>query len=549
MTERVDAIVIGSGAGGAPVAHELARAGAQVLVLEKGPRHTPEAFLHDEISSCRRDFFVPFPAEDPHTLRRSAAAPAQPTNAGWISRCVGGGTVHMSGFFFRMHPRDFQPRSSLGSVPGTTLADWPITYTDLEPFYDRVEREVGVSGDTSGNPFEPPRKGPLPYPPLTTHPVAGWIDEAGPTVGMHPYQVPRAIITKSEKGRSACAYCPLCGSYGCEVNAKSSTLASLLPKAEATGRCEVRPHSMVFDIPLARSGAALGVRYLDPRGNAIDVEADVVVLAASALESARLLLMARSGRFPDGLGNHNGQVGRNLCFSTLTKLEAFLARGALPAQRKTELDQFGPFVDRAVQDFVHFEEDAGFTKAGTFHLLWAHPNPIYAAEQLIRDDARLVWGDELMRRLARRFQDGRALEVEGFSEWLPTPGCRVDLDPDVNDRWGLPVARITVARHPEDRRASARLAREARRLLEALGAETIDTRTVGGETWVLQHGTCRMGVNPAESVTDRDGRIHGVPNVYVADGGALVTSGAAPSTETIMANALRIGAGIAERWV
>lgn len=544
MTERVDAVVIGSGAGGGPVAFTLAQAGAEVVVLEKGPRYGAQDFLHDEISSCRRDQFVPFPSDDPHTLRSGLAERAHATNAGWISRCVGGGTVHMSGFFFRFGPDEFRVDERYRTLSGSTAIDWPFSYETLAPFYDRVERELGVSGDVQANPYEPPRQGPLPYPPVHTHPVGQWIDELGPAHGVHPYPVPRAIITRPKEGRGACVYCPLCGSYGCEVGAKSSTLVSYLAQAEATGRCAVRSGAMAYQIPMSRSGRALGVRYFQEGEGPKEIRADVVVVAASAIESARLLLLSTSGRFPRGLGNGSGQVGRNLCFSTLTKLEGFLSRDALSPSRAQALDDPAPFVGRAVQDVLQGREDG--VRGGTFHFLWAHPNPIYAAEQVLREQGRLIWGAELMDRLARRFRDGRVLEVEGFSEWLPTPDCRVDLDPDVKDRWGLPAARITVAsRHPFDLRASERVAEVAEGLLRGLGAQAIQRRAVGGETWVLQHGTCRMGTDPETSVVDGAGRLHEVPNVYVSDGGALPSGGAVPSTETILANALRIGEGVA----
>lgn len=540
MVERFDAVVIGSGAGGGPVALTLARAGARVLVLEKGPELSPKDVVHDEISSCRRDMFVPFPHRDPHTLRRSANAVAQPTSAGWISQCVGGGTVHMSGFFFRFLPEDFEPVRRYGKLPGTTSIDWPFGYETLEPYYARVESEVGVSGDATPRPFSPPRESPYPYPPVETHPLAEHIDATGRQLGMHPQPVPRAIITRPEGERGACVYCPLCGSYGCEAAAKSSTAVSVLAKARATGRCEVRPGCMVFEIPISRSGRALGARYFDAEGRPQTVEASVVVVAAGAIESARLLLMSRSHRFPEGLGNAHGQVGRNLCFSTLTQLETFLERDRLPEALAGGLEGGSPFVGRAVRDFAHTEEGRG----GLFHLLWAHPNPIFAAEKLLRDGERVVWGSELMERLAHRFRDGRMLEVEGFSEWLPTPGTRVDLDPKARDAWGLPAARITLDRHPEDARASARVLAKAKRLTEAMGGRASGVPTVGGETWVLQHGTCRMSQRAQDGVTDPGGRLHGVSNVFVSDGGALPSSGAAPSTQTIMANAFRVAESV-----
>jgi choline dehydrogenase-like flavoprotein len=516
--EEVDVVVVGSGAGGAPVALSLARAGKRVLVLEKGRRPQLHDFLHDEIAMCRRDFFTPFPEDDPHTLRRSESEPAVATNAGWISRCVGGGTVHMSGFFLRFQPSDF--------------ARWPFAYDVLAPYYDQVERDLGVSGDESQNPFAAPRSGPYPHAPVLSHPIAMRIDEAGKKLGMHPFPMPRAIITEPREGRSACVYCPLCGSYGCEVGAKSSTLASLIPAAEKTGRCEVRPNAMVHRIVMMKNGRAAGVRWFDDQDQEHEVRARIVVLACSAIESARLLLLSRSESHPQGLGNEQGQVGKNLCFSTLGQLHGRLFYSDFDESLRSPM----PFVGRAVQDF--------YTAGGTFHLLWEHLNPIHSAEKLIRDGGRLVYGAELMQRMHHHFVQSRTIEVECFGEWTPTAGCYVSLDERVTDRWGLPAARITIARDPSDREKSELLVGKAKQLLEAIGAKEIETLSVGGETLILQHGTCRMGTDPRTSVTTPDGRLHQVDNVYVTDGGSLPTSGAVPSTLTIMANAFRIAAGI-----
>ncbi|MCB9648098.1 MAG: GMC family oxidoreductase [Deltaproteobacteria bacterium] len=544
--ERFDVVIVGSGAGGAPVAQVLAQAGVRVLVLEKGPRHGVQDFLHDEISICRRNFWVPPLEDDPHVVAREDGSITQ-TTAGWIAQCVGGGTVHMSGFFFRLHPNDFRLASAYGPMDGSTAIDWPFGYETLAPYYERVEREVGVSGDVSKNPFAPPRSGPFPYLPVVNHPFASHIDKVGAELGLHPFPTPRAIITQGDgHDRGACVYCSLCGSYGCEVNAKSSTLASLIPKAEATGNCVVKPGCMVKRVLMRTDGRASGVEYVDDTG-VHTVEADVVVVAATAIESARLLLLSTSQGHPAGLGNRHGQVGQNLCLSTLGQVTGFLQYDRFSPEMQEVLRNSAPFLGRALQDRYE-APGVGIGKGGTFHLLWSHPNPIHAAEQLTRDGGRLVYGEELTRRLSHRFRDGRELEVECFSEWLPTPDCHVTLDPDATDRFGLPAARITVGRrHPSDKAGSQVLVDEGARLLGALGATEITTHSVGGETWVLQHGTCRMGTDPRTSVTTPQGNLHDVENVYVTCGGALPSSGGVPSTFTIMANAFRVADGLLAR--
>jgi choline dehydrogenase-like flavoprotein len=305
----VDVVVVGSGAGGAPVAYELVNAGFKVVVLEKGRRYRDEDFDHDEIRMVRRSFFVPTVSDDPHTMRTGGDPKATRTTAGWISCVVGGGTVHMAGYFHRLHPVDFRLASALGGVKWSTVTDWPITYADLEPFYARAEREVGVSGVWRAHPYEEPRSSDYPLPPLTEHGFARQIDLACAKLGYHPFPTPRAIVSRPYGGRLPCMFCALCASYGCEIGAKSSTLASLIPAAEATGRCDVRPQSMATEIPVDREGRATGVVYRTKAGESAFQAARCVVVACSAIESARLLLLSRSAPFPKGLANGSGLVG------------------------------------------------------------------------------------------------------------------------------------------------------------------------------------------------------------------------------------------------
>jgi choline dehydrogenase-like flavoprotein len=545
--DPVDVVVVGSGAGGAPVAFELASAGLQVVILEKGRRYRDEDFDHDEIRMSRRNFFMPSVAEEPHTLRTGEANKAARSTAGWISSIVGGGTVHMAGYFHRLHPVDFKLRSTLGNIPNSTAVDWPITYEDLEPFYARAEREVGVSGVWHAHPFEEPRSSDYPLPPLAENSFAQQIDAACAKLGYHPFPTPRAIVSREYRGRQPCMFCSLCASYGCEIGAKSSTLSSLIPAAEATGHCVVRPQCMATEIPVNAEGRVTGVVYRTAAGESEFQPAKCVVVACTAIESARLLLLSRSRRFPNGLANANGLVGKNIAFSGESKGEArFKLRGR---DKATWLFDKAPFVQRSMQDFYLLDQPvAGMRKAGTILFALEHPNPILKAEHIAGMGAKAVWGAKLKQALRDDSLGSTTLTFENFAEGLPTQGTYVDLDPDVKDRWGAPVARITVDRHPLDIAANRLLAAKGKEVLDALGPDSSRITQDDGQDMVLQGGTCRFGRDPATSVLDVDCRAHTVPNLYVSDSSFMPTSGGVPPTLTILANAFRVGASLAARF-
>ncbi|AKF79973.1 glucose-methanol-choline oxidoreductase [Myxococcus fulvus 124B02] len=536
---EVDVCIIGSGAGGAPMALELGRAGFKVVVLEKGPHYRPQDFVHDEILNSRRNFFMPLPWEEPHLVRKGAQGKYERTTAAWTANCVGGGTVHMSGFFYRLKPVDFRLRTTLGAVPGSTLADWPISYEELAPFYDKAEAELGVSGQAVSHPFAEPRSGPFPLPPLDVHPVASEIDKVCQAMGWHSIPTARGIISRPYKGRAPCAYCALCGSYGCEMGAKSGTNASLIPAAVATGNVQVRPGCMARTVEVDKKGRAKSVVYLDADGVAQEQPARVVVVSATAVESARLLLNSTSKRFTRGLANGNGLVGRNLIFSSFGESQATF-RLSKQADKRPWLKEPAPFVNRSIQDF-YLMPDArfGFRKGGTLGFMWTHPNPIHAASGLAGSGASAVFGKELKDRM-RAYRDSRVLLFEVYAEYLPTQGSYVSVEGDVKDKYGIPVAAITVERHPMDLAATRFLVERGEEVLLRLEPDSLERKAVAGETTILQHGTCRFGDDPAEAVLNRNCRAHEVDNLYVVDGSFMPTGGSVPSTLTIAANSFRV---------
>lgn len=553
MTElSCDVLVIGSGAGGASAAYVLAKRGAQVVVVEKGFYHTREDFRRDELAICRRDFFVPYVSDEPILMRHAHDQPFRPGNSGWTACGVGGGTVHMSGFFYRLHEQDFKLRSFLGEVEGATHRDWPISYQDLAPYYDQAEYLLGVSGHAGANPFDMPRSKPYPLPPLLEHPAARRFDEVAKKLGWHPFATPRAVLSQAYDARPHCSYSGLCGSYGCETGAKSSALASLWPKALATGHCRIIAEHMAAEILVDKEGRASGAVVVDKQGHKQKIKARAVCVAGGAIQSARLLLNSRSAKFPNGLANNNDQVGRNLVFNGFSHVEAEFLREAA-GKTLPDFDNSLPWLGRSVQDFYTYAAqgpngEALPRKGGTLRFDFVHPNPIYNAEQVALHHGPALWGQALKKALRRRFRQGKTMEAEIFAEFLSSPGCRVEVDDKVRDRFGVPAPKVSVLPLQRNIEVSTFMAERAVDLFKAMGADSVDIRTKGSLTYVLQGGTCVMGDAAETSVVDKTGRAHEVDNLYVVDGSALPSTGGIPITLTIHANALRIADALARRF-
>lgn len=548
-----DVCVIGSGAGGSPVAAALAEAGLSVLLLEKGPWFRREDFLRDEVVQVQRNTFLPDPRVDPHVQEiRDFAGRVHVDEASqeaWNGVLVGGASNLMSGFFLRMKPVDFRQLSELGPVDGADVADWPLSYDDLEPYYDRVEKEVGVSGRVVPHKHADRRSSPdFPLRPLRAHPIAKEIDSACAALGITSLPLPRAVLSKDVGARGECGYSGMCGSYGCPTGAKGSALEAFVNRAVATGRCEVRSRTAATRLVSDVSGRVRWAQTRGPDGAVGRVEAGLFVVACNPVETARLLLLSPGPRHPRGLANGSGRVGGTLMSTTFGAGHGEFAYARVK-ERWPWIDSGEPWINRCVQDFYVIDDPAlGRRKGGTIDFLRMHPQPVGSAWSVATEKGGApLWGTALKRRLEYWFRESMHLRFEIFAEMLPLPGSRVALDPRVKDAWGAPAARTSWIYHPRHKETAGWLIAQGERILTQMGAENVGHPPYGGESSNLLAGTCRFGKDPATSVLDPDCRAHEADNLYVTDGSFMPTVPGVPFTFTLYANALRVADRILER--
>jgi choline dehydrogenase-like flavoprotein len=530
---RVDAVIVGAGASGGIVAKELAIAGWTVTLLERGP--WLKTFGHHEtrdawVTGVDRVPFGPDPTEvrTVRTTDRDTVQVVKPRSGlyGTLPAMVGGGSVYYGAMAWRFRPETFRLRSILGSVPGANLADWPLTYDDLEPFYEKAEYELGVSGDE--NPSGSPRRRPLPLPPVPENREASVLFPAARRLGWKPFHTPLAILSKPYRGRPACNGCSFCNGFGCEIGAKSSTLFNVIPEAIKTGRCNLIPRAFVREITVDQRGTPDGVLYQVAGSSQWEkITARVIVVCASATETPRLLLNSKSKFFPTGIGNEHDQVGRNI-----ENDGGLFAYGLFD---KVVTDQVGPGVCFAVDDFQFRTHGAG--RLGGI-LSNYHTRPPLGFINRVQIPASVrPYGGDLKDFYRTNFL--RSLWLYATCHTLPREENRVDADPKVCDAKGVPVSRITYRQHPRNADEEQFMADRCADLLKEAGAKTIVKPRIVRESAsgisTHQLGSCRMGTDAKSSVTDRTGRVHGVPNVYAADGSLLVNPGGSNPSLTIQA--------------
>ena len=535
--DLVDFVIVGSGAAGGIIAKELSTAGFSVVVLEQGPRLTEAQFDHDEFATFMQGRYANNLAMHPQTFRATANDKAERAWALIYGRMVGGSNAHFTANFWRLRPRDFKEASILGGVPGTGLADWPLTYEELEPYYTKAEWELGVSGVPG--PFDAPRSRPYPMPPLPVKSSGVLLERGARALGLHPQPSPMAINSRPYNGRPACQHCGFCLFFMCEYRSKSTSMVTMLPLAEATGRCEIRPESYVARVEVGPDGRATGVAYFDSRKQLQRQRAKAVVLCANGAETPRLLLNSSSSRFPDGLANSSGVVGKYLMFNTYSGANA---------QFEHPLNEWKSVQNtRIVLDFYDTDPKRGFYGGGGIDGRFGKYPITFALGGL--PPGTPAWGEGFARSLAEQYSRTMFFGAHGTS--LPLESNNVGLDPVVKDPWGLPSMRVTYKDHPDDLKSCQFLTSQAMQIAQAAGALKAWPDPVQPQTMAVHLlGTCRMGNDPRTSVVDRNHRTHDVRNLFICDGSSMVTSGRGQPTETISALAFRAGeliAGFAKR--
>jgi choline dehydrogenase-like flavoprotein len=534
--ERADVCIIGAGASGATAAKVLTEDGVRVVALERGPWRKRESFGGDELANVNRYNLWPDPLLNPRTFRASEDEDPKVELFCPVPQMVGGGTVHWQGWLPRYTESDFRLKSIVGEVPGSTLADWPITYADLEPYYTKVEWAFGVSGQSGANVYESPRSRGYPCPPMPMTRYGQKFHEGCRNLGYNSFPTPMAALSRPYNGRPPTVLSAFAQQHGDPTGTRSSALSVFVPDALATGRYDLRPDCYVHEITVDEHGRAKSAVYQDADGDFIEQEADIFILACGAVESARLLLLSRSGRFPHGLANGSDLVGRNATFH-----EYSAAVGVFDDPIYGWAG--GGYVAASSYEFYEHDDARGFV--GGCHIAAAGVGIPLPINWSLPD--RPTWGAQA-KQIDRDFYN-HSFAVGMVLHDMPQHDNRVELDDQVKDAWGLPVARITHKPHPNDLAQGRWVIDRNAEILEAAGAKKVyrvyPDRITGNCSH--QHSTTRMGNDPDTSVLNKYCQAHEVDNLFVVDGGPFPTATGANPTLSIMANAWRVAEDILQR--
>src|SRR5712672_2797686 len=486
-TEKTDVVIVGVGASGGILAAELGKAGMKVIGLERGPRLTTADFQLDELRYFQRQELRPDKKRQPVTWRPKADTRATPIPTQNYGNQAGGGTVHYGAVSWRLHEDDFRARSQTierygaSAIPeDSSLVDWPLSYSELEPYYDRAEYELGVSGKAGnlqgrkidgGNVFEAPRRREYPLPPLRVDQCGANFEAEARKLGYHPFSTPRAILSQPYNGRPACSYCGFCQAFGCHIGAKSSILVTKLPEADATGNLKLITGAMCYRVNSDDSGRVTGVSYYGPDGSADNtIEAEIVIVAPFIYDSVRLLLLSKTERFPNGLANSSGHLGKHLMahigarvFAAFDDRHVNIYMG--PSAQKHTIDDFN------ADNFDH--AGLGFIRGAQISVgpVALEGGPI-GATTMNPPPGTPRWGAAYRDFFAKYYARHAAIAAQ--IEDLPYPHQSIDLDPNVRDAWGLPAPRLTYdSRRPNELARTEFVAQKMEEMGRATGARHV----------------------------------------------------------------------------
>lgn len=520
--EKVDVLVIGSGAAGGALTWKLSEKGVKVVCLEQGGWIDPSSF-----ASARPDYETHlFRGEwnfDPNVRQRPEDYPVisqgdyhTTTN---MFNAVGGTTIHWQGHFTRFHPSDFKVKSLDGVAD-----DWPLSYQELESYYDLNDRMIGVSG-INGDPANPPRS-PRQTPPLPFGKMGKTLVNGFEKLGWHWWPSDQAILSEAYGNRPPCMLHGKC-MFGCPIGAKASTDRTYWPLSIKNG-AEIRPWSRVKEIIVSNNGRALGALYFDKDDVLQEIHANVVVVCCNGIGTPRLLLNSRSSLFPDGLANTHGVVGKYYMVHP-----AVFAVGVFEEELDSHLGAMGtPMMS---QEFYETDPRNDFVRG--FSLLGERTFGPFS------QSLGLPWGKDHHAAFGKTFP--HLAGITAYIDDLPDPDNRVDLSTDKTDSNGIPGAKVTYALGDNSQKLLARAKEKANEALEASGAKSIFYRPIPNGAHLM--GTARMGTDPQRSVVNADNQAHHVKNLFIVDGSSFTTAAALNPTSTIMALALRAADKIWEK--
>lgn len=547
-----EVLVVGSGAGGAMAAYELTRQGHKVLLLEAGRNYDPKT----ETPMFKPNAAAPLmgsstPDKDfgfyDSTVDGGWQVPNEPYTTAegseflwWRARMLGGRTNHWGRYSLRFSEHDFKGKSRDGLG-----ADWPFVYDDIAPWYDKTEALVGICGTNTGLDDMPPSPEGVLQPPPTPRVPELLVAAAAKKHGITAVPMHRAVLTKPLDSRAACFYATPCG-HGCSIGAAFQTTTSLLPMAMATGNLQVITDAMVKEVSVDATGKVTGVLYVDKKtASEKQLSAKVVILAASACESARILLNSKSAKHPNGLANSSGQVGRNLMDSTGAHLSALVPalmnRPRYNEDGHTANHLFIPWWGHKAQA----NKELNFPRGYHFELGGRFSEPgAYVSGKL------QGYGAALKQQVRAHYGAYVTFALRG--EMLPNAHCYMDIDPNVTDKWGIPVARFHWRWSEHELKQVEHGLQTAKQILQTMGAEVGELPSAeqaikkGGEI-IHEVGTTRMGSSAQDSVTNQWGQSWDCPNLFVMDGGVFASNPHKNATLTILTLAMRNSAWLAQQ--